>query len=931
MKKDPLKLTVTETDDSIHFLPDGRLRLNVKTLKQLRQKMGFSQSKLADFARDRKLPLSIATIKRAELGEPVIYRTALQYADLFQVELEQLLETHHNYPAIQDIKNYNYDIVGRDAECKQIQLALDSCHQLKRGVLFYIRGIAGIGKTCLFDHSQILAGKNGFRVHRIQIPSPLLKEATRSLLEMMVRTIIYANTNTFDETSCIAWLTDMGLDSGLKSHIMNLAGLPVSESDRQLITSMSFSARKDFQIRAVRTLIETCAKWVPTAFFIDDIHWADENTIADCTTLIDLTRDLPVFWCLTSRYEHDPLEENIRPFLNDYSINILDMAPLSRESAEILAIHALPDSPERRSLCIHQAQGNPLFLTQLLNNENDDIYPPTLLDLIRFKTSSLDPQDEEAISIAAVLQRQFCIEEIRSLLDHETYSPKALVRLCLLKHNSRDSFSFVHDLIMRGIYEQLPEVRRKDLHLKIATHYENIDINLNALHLTKGQSELAPLALVKAIESALQNYLFIEALSLLDIYKEINFSPINLCWFHFKKGIALSAIGDSKASRDHYVIALDLAASIEEKLQIVVKLCSSLNTLDLLYEEKVILEKYIQIAKEHQQDLYLGQLLYLYGNLLFPTGDYRRSRELHLESQKVAQRISDPRTQALALSGLGDSYYAQGHMLDATQHFKQCLDLCEAHGLPDVEAANRFMLATTRIYLNETVLALDDALKSANIGNLVGNRRAEIVSRLTAGWIHTSLGQIDAALTQYENALQSARSMGTARFVPFLLEGVAKCHYLRGDSALARETIREAWSLVEKLEIYRFIGPWVLGTRALIEEEPGLRKQVIETGLKIINKGCVAHNVYRFCVSAAEASLMNHDCLQAAHLAETLENFTREQPCPWSIHFTRLIRLHVDRLSKPSFNGKATILALIRDAENKGLTYLAPTLHSSSD
>lgn len=71
---------------------DGRVQLNTALLKKLRLERGLSQAKLAEQARENRQPLSIASIKRAELGEPVIYRTAAQLASLFNVAVHELLQ-----------------------------------------------------------------------------------------------------------------------------------------------------------------------------------------------------------------------------------------------------------------------------------------------------------------------------------------------------------------------------------------------------------------------------------------------------------------------------------------------------------------------------------------------------------------------------------------------------------------------------------------------------------------------------------------------------------------------------------------------------------------------------------------------------------------------------------------------------------------------
>lgn len=65
---------------------DGRLRLDRERLKQHRKRLGLSQEALAEYCFDRRLCVSIASIKRAESGKAVLYRTARHLAEIYEVE-----------------------------------------------------------------------------------------------------------------------------------------------------------------------------------------------------------------------------------------------------------------------------------------------------------------------------------------------------------------------------------------------------------------------------------------------------------------------------------------------------------------------------------------------------------------------------------------------------------------------------------------------------------------------------------------------------------------------------------------------------------------------------------------------------------------------------------------------------------------------------
>ncbi|SOQ11194.1 hypothetical protein CFBP3846_03239 [Pseudomonas syringae pv. avii] len=82
---------------------DGRVRLKTDQLKKLRKDAGHSQESLALHCQDRRLCISIASIKRAEAGRPVLHRTARHFAECYGIALSSLLcpvEQRHHPPDV---------------------------------------------------------------------------------------------------------------------------------------------------------------------------------------------------------------------------------------------------------------------------------------------------------------------------------------------------------------------------------------------------------------------------------------------------------------------------------------------------------------------------------------------------------------------------------------------------------------------------------------------------------------------------------------------------------------------------------------------------------------------------------------------------------------------------------------------------------------
>lgn len=69
----------------------GHVMLDSPLLRQLRQTRCMSQQDLADDCWRRNIPLSLTTIKRAELGRAVRFRIAREFARCFDVLLTEIV------------------------------------------------------------------------------------------------------------------------------------------------------------------------------------------------------------------------------------------------------------------------------------------------------------------------------------------------------------------------------------------------------------------------------------------------------------------------------------------------------------------------------------------------------------------------------------------------------------------------------------------------------------------------------------------------------------------------------------------------------------------------------------------------------------------------------------------------------------------------
>ena len=217
-------------------------------------------------------------------------------------------------------------------------------------------------------------------------------------------------------------------------------------------------------------------------------------------------------------------------------------------------------------------------------------------------------------------------------------------------------------------------------------------------------------------------------------------------------------------------------------------------------------------------------------------------------------------------------------------------------------------------------------MRAAELGRQLGDRSLELKARQALAWTLLCLARHGEAAEHVETALGMARATGAPRLEAFLLECRARVELAAGAHEEARNTIRMAWQLVRRFGVERHLGPWVLGTLALLEESPLSRRQALAQGERLLAQGCAGHNLYRFLVTAAEVCLLQEFPLPALSYAQRLEAASAQEPCGWVRHHVRLIRCHAAWLVSPSERALQSARECWEDGRQAGLIMTMPCL-----
>ena len=818
-------------------------------------------------------------------------------------------------------------LIGRYTELRLFKSIVNATEECQAGHLIYLRGMAGLGKTRLSAEFAEIARQHHIQCHSCEVldngadnwHAPLNRLA-RSLFGMTG----VASADIGQTLEAVLARLKLPVEWNIFYRVLTAAEF--SADQHMLYAEMSAEARTRGIVKSLQTLILRLSIRRPLLLTIEDLHWANAYLLEALGTLLTLTREAPIIWVITSRIENDPLETMFRPHLADRALTIFDLAPLNTAEAGMLADQFGEVDAAHRRRCVERAQGNPLFLTQLLSNPDTQL-PDSLRHLIQSRIDGLDIVHRRALRIAAVMGNKFELQLLRLALNVPDYEPQDAGRNCLIRPCGPGNYMFVHDLVMHCIYETIEQEQRRYLHRILADLYRERDLRLCAQHLYRSGDQTARETMFQAIRAELGAFQFETALDLCiycgkhDVYADVNFT-LALLRAHASAGLGLMV-----QARESYQQALLLAVTPQEKLDVVVGLAAVLNILDELEEEERLLDNAIPLALAHRFDAALGRLLYLKGNICFPRGNFAEGRRLHEDATRYAQASGARETEARALSGIGDSYYAQGRMQKAHAVFSQCIDMCAQQPFLNIEASNRSALASTHIYLGQAESAIQDALSAVALSQRVGNRRSEIVSRLTAGWILLSSGKFDHAADAVSCGVELSRSLHASRFEPFLMESQARISWLQGKHILAQEQISLAAETVERLQLHQFIGPWIYGTLALLSNDSATRKKALSLGEKYLAADCVAHNAYRFLATAAEVALLEKDTSSALSYADQLARYSAVESCPWIEHHVELVRQFAIWLRSASNEHRDILIALRAQSQKLGFVYTTPFLY----
>ncbi|MGE5170626.1 MAG: adenylate/guanylate cyclase domain-containing protein [Rudaea sp.] len=769
-------------------------------------------------------------------------------------------------------------LVGRDGERGRFKALLARLRSAGTGAVVLLRADPGIGKSRLaevFAEDARACAVTGHVATVLDFGAEQGRDAVYALVCAMLAVPPAAPLQT-RRAALERAIAEGDVDAADEPYLADLLLLP--QKPGSLYEAMDNPARRGGKLRALAAAVERAAHARPRLFVVEDVHWASDWVLTCLRAVAAIPARAPAILLLTTRRDGDP----VTGAWDDVGVVRFDLGPLERADALALARAHLAASPDLASRCVERAQGNPLFLMQLLRSGSDEEgVPPTIQSVVLARLDRLPAADKAALQAAAVVGQRFPLALLRDLVGDPAYVPDGPLARDLVRVDAadRDVMMFTHALIRDGAYASLLHVARRELHRRAAEWYATRDLALRAEHLERADDARAAAAYLAAargeahamrVEAALALALRAERLP---ADADTRFALASL------EGELQAELGRGVMSIAAFERARDAAVGDAARSAAWIGIASGCRMTSDVAAGLAALDAAESHAAAAGHAGALAHIAYLRGSLHFATGDADACRQHHQRALELAQSVDDVGCEARALSGLADALYSQGRYRSAHAAFVRCLDICERHGFTRFSLMNRCMVAIIEAYFGRIDAALATIDRTRALARDVQYRLAETMCDESAAWFLVLAGRYDAAGALLARGLALARGVGARRFEIILEVSAANVAWHRGRADEARGLLADAWKQSEEVARH-FAGPLVLGALAKCAQSGEARRRALDDGEKLLREPCVSHCYFGFYQWAIDATLAAGEWSDATRYADLLEDYSRSEPLP---------------------------------------------------
>jgi class 3 adenylate cyclase/tetratricopeptide (TPR) repeat protein len=780
--------------------------------------------------------------------------------------------------------------VGRGGQLRQFEGVVADCCETGSGQTVLLRGAAGMGKTRLAQEFIRLAKAAGMAVHLARIYDFGMAR-TEGPVQLLALSALNLARDASPEARADVLRTEVerGLDETHLIFLNDLLQLDQPAPLRSLYEAMDNAARERGKGEAFAALIAHVSQRRPLMLLVEDLHWADAETLSYLARAAAVASEAPVVLTVTARPEAELMDDIFHARLKGGALTTIDLGPLRTPEAERIARELLgQDSPLLQQL-VKRAEGNPLFLEELLRNIRDgdgSQIPGTIQSLVLARMDRLPSGDRQALQAAAVIGQRFQLDLLRTLCGDAGYDCTELARNHLVISDG-DDFLFAHALLRDGVYASLLGPQRRDLHQRAAAWYAGADAILHAEHLDRADDPGAPAAYLAAGRDEQRAYRLGPAMRLATAGREIARSDHDIHALTVLQAELHRELGQPKDSEALFRAALDSASDALERCRAWIGIASCARLSSDYETGMAALDAAEPFLEGLECPREVSEIAYFRGCLVFSRGDGEGCLIQHQKALEAAIEAGDPACEARALSGLGDAQYGRGAMRASLESFKRCREICLEHGFGSIEVGSLLMIGNTRRYLNDFAGAIENVTEAAAMAARVRAPRTEMVSSMLIGEFACDRGDFATAHPVLERAFEIAGQLSNDRYRAYTLYEQGRAMWFDPERQDEAPGVLDAALEVARKAPPTFLLPRVLAAWALAGRSDAERRSALAEGERILEAGPLFHVVTWFYRDAIETSLGARNWDEAERYASLLDAHYVEDPMPWATLFKR--------------------------------------------
>jgi DNA-binding SARP family transcriptional activator/Tfp pilus assembly protein PilF len=401
--------------------------------------------------------------------------------------------------------------VGREGELRQLMAALEEI-QGGRGQLVILEGEAGIGKTRLAYALLQRAAKDGYTVisascQRIERKFPFAPLADsigrylHSLPQAALESLPAASLGQMAQI--IPSLQDLLPDLPLPV----ADGLSNPDEHRQRL------------IEGIVAFLAELARMRPLILFLDDLHWADADTLAVLSRLSQRLPDLPMLTLLAYRSGDLPENEALITLLHAFNrVQQDSLLPVPRLSQAAVRAYVdqftdqdVHDGSELADFLYEATQGNPLFVSEALRDLQERYqamqsqgstewtedwfsqyqrvlsmrHNQRIREIIQERIDRLPDCALKVLQLCAVIGRDFSLDLLEAAASEDPLEGvEVLLERRFLLERADERLDFSHQIVRQAVYVRLNSLQRRRLHRQVA----NALIELGRARMNPGET-----------------------------------------------------------------------------------------------------------------------------------------------------------------------------------------------------------------------------------------------------------------------------------------------------------------------------------------------------------------------------------------------------------------------------------------------------------